>query len=80
MKPIVLVVLAVALVALRLFFSVSGIDAHACVVSGMASSDASIILGPVAVLVALATPILAPILVIASASLVAASRVRRSTP
>ncbi len=67
-----LIVAATLLVVVRAIFHFSGVDEHACVVSGVVLSSASYVLGPLAILVALATPVVAPVLVVASACLVAA--------
>jgi predicted aconitase with swiveling domain len=71
-NPMRLLSVAMLLVVVRAIFYFSGVDAHACVVSGIVLSPASYVLGPLAILVALATPIIAPACIIASACLVAA--------
>ena len=59
--------IAVAIVCARVAFRLLGIDEHACVVAGMPLSNASWVLGPIAVLLSLAATIVAPILVIGAA-------------
>jgi len=84
MNPLRVFSFGVVLVLLRALFYVTGLDEHACVVSGMLLSRASFVLGPAAVLLALAAPVVAPICFIASACLFALrardKRARRVRP
>ena len=60
-----LVVLALVLVLAFVLVRVLDLDAHAAIISGMPISNASYVLGPLAVLVVVATPIVAPICALA---------------
>lgn len=59
--------IAAAIVCVRVAFRLLGMDEHAAVVSGMPLSPASWVLGPIAVISALACAIVAPVLVIGAA-------------
>jgi hypothetical protein len=62
-----LIAIAAAIVCARVAFRLLGLDAHASVVAGMPLSNASWVLGPVAVVLSLAAAIVTPVLVIAAA-------------
>ena len=62
-----MIAIAVALVCARVAFRLLGMDEHASVVSGMPLSNASWVIGPIAVISALACAIVAPVLVIGAA-------------
>lgn len=69
MKPRHLIALACALVVARVVFRVTGADAHVCIAAGMPLSTESFVLGPIALALAIATPVVAPTLVLATALL-----------
>ncbi len=73
MKPRHLTVVALALVVARVLFRVTGADAHACIAAGMPLSTESFVLGPVALALAIATPVVAPTLLLATALLALSS-------
>ena len=62
-----MIAIAGAIVCARVAFRLLGMDEHACVVAGMPLSNASWVLGPIAVLLSLASAIVTPILVIGAA-------------
>jgi hypothetical protein len=59
--------IAVAIVCARVAFRLLGMDEHASVVAGMPLSNASWVLGPIAVVLSLASAIVTPVLVIGAA-------------
>jgi hypothetical protein len=59
--------LAAAIVCARVAFRLLGFDDHAAIVAGMPLSNASYVLGPIAVVLSLASAIVTPILVIGAA-------------
>jgi hypothetical protein len=59
--------IAAAILCARVAFRLLGLDEHACVVAGMPLSNASWVLGPIAVVLSLASAIVTPVLVIAAA-------------
>ncbi len=79
MKPSRWFVVAALLLVARAVFHLAGVDDHACVVSGMLISSASLVLGPLAVLVAIATPIVAPICIAVGCVLGVLDRVAQRT-
>ena len=58
---------AAAIVCLRVAFRLLGLDEHAAIVAGMPLSNASWVLGPIAVVLSLASAIVTPVLVIGAA-------------
>jgi hypothetical protein len=62
-----MVTIAVVIVCARVAFRLLGMDEHAAVVAGMPLSNASWGLGPIAVVLSLASVIVAPILVLGAA-------------
>ena len=67
MKPRIMISIAIAIVCARVAFRLFGMDEHAAVVAGMPLSHASWLLGPIAVVLSLASVIVTPVLVIAAA-------------
>ena len=62
-----MIAVAAAIVCARVAFRLFGMDEHASVVAGMPLSNASWVLGPIAVVLSLASAIVTPVLVIAAA-------------
>lgn len=62
-----MIAVAAAIVCARVAFRLLGFDEHASVVAGMPLSHASWVLGPIAVVLSLASAIVTPVLVIAAA-------------
>ena len=62
-----LLAIAAMILCARVAFRLLGMDEHASVVAGMPLSNASWVIGPIAVVLSLASAIVTPVLVIAAA-------------
>ena len=67
MRSRVMIGIAAAIVCARVAFRLLGLDEHAAIVAGMPLTNASWVLGPIAVVLSLASAIVTPVLVIGAA-------------